>query len=138
MKQGNLQLNKKDEIPILTDRGFVPSTNILSYLSFTIRDLLYWWYIQMPILHLKKLTRISVVVSDQLSIPILFKHFFLPWKRHKSAVGYFIGILLKILYLPIAISIYMFVIIVYISFMLFWLLVPILASFFTIISLFLN
>jgi hypothetical protein len=138
MKQGNLQLNKKEDAPIFTDRGFVPSTNIFSYFSFTIRDLLYWWYIQMPILHLKKLNRISTVVSDQLSMRILFQNFFLPWKRHKSVVGYFIGITLKIVYFPIAIAIYTSAMILYLTFMLFWLLIPILAFFFTLISLILN
>lgn len=138
MRQENIQIHTKDKNPVFTDDPFSTTPNILKLISYSIKDLLYWWYIQMPIIHLQKLSRISLVASDQLSIPILFQNFFLPWKRHKSLVGYFIGITLKLLYLPIAILIYVLMMLSYITFMLLWLLIPLVAIFFTIISLFLD
>ena len=89
----------------------------------------------MPIFYLNKIERISIVVSDQLSITILLKNFFLPWKRHRTLVGYFVGIIVKILYLPIAILIYLTTILAYAIIVLIWLLLPPITIVFVLISL---
>ena len=136
MKEELVQINTKDSNPIFSDEDFSSTPNIFSYISFSSKDLLYWWYIQMPIFYLKRLGRISTIVSDQLSIGVLIKYFFLPWKRHRAVVGYFIGITTKLFYLPFAISIYLVTMIVCFAFLVFWILIPIMAVFFTLISLF--
>lgn len=136
MEKENLQINTKASNPIFSDQDFSNTPNFLSYISFSIKDLLYWWYVQMPIYYLKKLGRVSVVFSDQLSILILIKYFFVPWKRHKAAVGYFIGILTKLIYLPFAIALYLFAISLYCALILTWILIPLVAIIFTLISLF--
>jgi len=79
----------------------------------------------MPIWHLRKLARISVVVNDNLSLSLLIKNFFLPWHRDYSMMGYVFGLLIKILYLPIAFVIYLISIIIYTIIILVWLLLPI-------------
>jgi len=92
-----------------------------SYISiffFTIQDFLNWWYVKMPIWHLRRLTRLSVVVDDQFSISLLLKNFFLPWHRDNSMIGYLFGIVMKLL------------------FFLFWLLLPIGSLVFIILSFF--
>ncbi len=137
MKNDSLQINTKNSNPVFTDVDLASTPNFLNYITFTIKDLLYWWYIQMPIYYLKKLGRISTIVSDQLSIHILIRYFFLPWKRHKAAVGYFIGITTKLIYLPFALSIYLLAISGYSILILAWLLIPLVASLFILISLFL-
>ncbi len=138
MKNGNLQINTQTSNPVFSEDDLSNTPNLLSYISFSLKDLLFWWYVQMPIFYIKKFERVSLVISDQLSIPVLIRYFFIPWKRHKAAVGYFIGILTKLLYLPIAISIYLFVMILCLLLFLVWLTIPLAAIFFTLISLFLT
>lgn len=110
-----------------------------SYLAiflFTVQDFLRWWYVKMPIWHLKRIARLSVVVDDQFSISLLIRNFFLPWHRDYSAMGYLFGIVMKILFLPIGISIYLLTMLTYISIFLLWLILPIGTVVFVIISFF--
>ena len=103
---------------------------------FTLQDFLRWWYIKMPIWHLRRFARLSIVIDDQFSISVLFRHFFLPWHRDFSVIGYVFGILMKILYLPIAIAVYMICMIFYFLLFVSWLILPIGSLVFVIISLF--
>lgn len=79
----------------------------------------------MPIWHLRKLARISVVVNDNLSLSLLVRNFFLPWHRDYSMMGYIFGLIIKILYLPIALFIYLISVISYIIIIFIWLLLPV-------------
>lgn len=90
----------------------------------------------MPTWHLKRLLRLSIVVDDQFSISLLIRHFFLPWHRDYSMIGYLFGILIKLLYLPIVISLYLLCVLAYILVFLIWLILPIGSLVFVIISLF--
>lgn len=92
--------------------------------GYTLRQFIRWWYAKMSIWHLKMLGRISVFLDDNLSITLLLRNFFLPWHRDFSFIGYVFGILIKVLYLPIAIGIYIFFCIIYIALILVWLLLP--------------
>ena len=92
--------------------------------GYTLRQFIRWWYAKMSIWHLKMLGRISVFLDDNLSITLLLRNFFLPWHRDFSFIGYVFGILIKVLYLPIAISIYIFFCIIYIALILVWFLLP--------------
>ncbi|MFA5633600.1 MAG: hypothetical protein WCY00_01680 [Candidatus Dojkabacteria bacterium] len=103
---------------------------------FSIQDFLRWWYIKMPVWHLRRLLRLSIVIDDQFSISLLIKHFFVPWHRDYSLIGYLFGILMKILYLPLAIALYVISMISYILIFLIWLILPIASLLFIIISLF--
>lgn len=79
----------------------------------------------MPIWHLRKLARISVIVNDNLSLSLLIQNFFLPWHRDYSMMGYVFGLLIKILYIPIALIIYLISIFIYAIIILVWLLLPV-------------
>ena len=79
----------------------------------------------MPMWHLRKLKRLSVLINDQFSISILLKNFFLPWKRDASLIGYVFGILMKLLLLPISISVYIIFMLIYLTIILGWLVLPI-------------
>ncbi len=103
---------------------------------FSIQDFLRWWYIKMPVWHLRRLLRLSIVLDDQFSISLLIKHFFIPWHRDYSLIGYIFGIVMKILYLPLAILIYLVCIISYLLVFFIWLILPIGTLLFVIISLF--
>jgi len=102
---------------------------------YTLQDFLRWWYIKMPVWHLKRFARLSVVLDDQFSISLLLKNFFLPWHRDFSVIGIFFGILMKLLYLPIGISIYTLGIFCYLLLFIIWLILPIGSLVFVLISL---
>ena len=92
--------------------------------GYTLRQFIRWWYAKMSIWHLKMLGRISVFIDDNLSITLLLKNFFLPWHRDFSFIGYVFGILIKILYLPIAVGLYLFFCTMYTALILVWFLLP--------------
>lgn len=102
-------------------------TKVNSYFEFFInfsQNFLNWWYVQMPIWHLRTLRRLIIVLDDNLSFSLLLKHFFLPWHRDKNILGYLVGITSKIFYLPISFAIITVAVITYILFIFFWLLLP--------------
>ncbi|MBP8707735.1 MAG: hypothetical protein KBH94_03300 [Caldisericia bacterium] len=96
----------------------------LTIIGHTFKQFIRWWYAKMSVWHLKMLGRISVFLDDNLSITLLLKNFFLPWHRDFSFIGYVFGILIKILYLPIAVSIYILFCTLYIALILIWFLLP--------------
>ncbi len=113
-------------------------TKVDSYAAiflYSIQDFLRWWYIKMPIWHLRKLNRLSTVVDDNLSLSILLRTFFIPWHRDYSVMGILFGIVMRILYLPIATAIYLVIITFYIFVILLWLFLPIATLTFIISSL---
>jgi hypothetical protein len=105
-------------------------------LFFSFQDFLRWWYIKMPVWHLRRLVRLSIVFNDQLSISLLLKNFFLPWHRDYSVVGYAFGIVMKILYLPFAISFYLTGVLFCILVFFIWLILPIASLVFIVLSFF--
>jgi hypothetical protein len=102
-------------------------TKVNSYFEIFIiflNDFLKWWYIQMPIWHLRTLKRILLVLDDNLSFSLLLRNFFLPWHRDKNIMGYTVGILSKLIYLPIALAMILVAIITYSLVIILWLLIP--------------
>jgi hypothetical protein len=100
-----------------------------------IKDFLNWWYVQMPIWHLRTLKRIIIILDNNLSFSLLLRNLFLPWHRDKSVLGYMVGILSKLFYLPLAFLIIICTTVTYILFIFFWLLLPLGTLVFTISSL---
>lgn len=103
---------------------------------YSFQNFLKWWYVKMPIWHLKRIARASVVLDDNLSISLLLKHFFVPWHRDYSLIGFFFGFLIKLFYLPIAISIYLMVMLTSLILVLVWLFLPVATLVYMLISLF--
>jgi len=79
----------------------------------------------MPIWHLRELNRIATVVDDQLSLSLLAKTFFVPWHRDYSAMGFLFGIIMRIVYLPIALAIFLVIFFAYLGFIVIWLILPV-------------
>lgn len=131
MEQTRIQ-NSPDQQVI----GFAKVDTYPQIFLFFIQDFLNWWYVKMPLRHLRKFGRLSTVFDDNLSITLLIGTFFVPWHRDKSIMGYLFGILIRLLYLPIAISIYSITMIVSFVLILIWLLLPLVAIIFTVISIF--
>lgn len=118
----------KNKVTDNSGQQLLTGTKIDSYsmiFLYSFQDFLKWWYIRMPIWHLRELNRISTVVDDQLSLSFLLKTFFVPWHRDYSAMGILFGIMMRILYIPVATAIYLFAILFYIAFILVWLILPI-------------
>jgi len=99
--------------------------NILTIIKHTVREFLNWWYVKMTVWHLRMLVRVSTILDDNLSISLLLKNFFLPWHRDFSLIGYVFGIVIKLLFLPIGIFIYLLFTILYFLLICIWLILPI-------------
>lgn len=78
----------------------------------------------MPLWHLRMLSRIATLVDDNMSLSIVLRNFFLPWHRDFTFIGYVFGILIKIVYLPIALITYILLCSIYFIVILIWLLLP--------------
>lgn len=91
----------------------------------TLYDFFDWWYIEMPMKISKIIGRISTVILDQFSIGTLTRTFFVPWHRDHKPIGYFMGIVMRILYIPIATMFYLFIMVISISALFGWILLPI-------------
>jgi len=113
--------------PVKTDSYF-------QILIFYIQDFLTWWYIKMPSRYLRTLGRIATILDDNLSISLLIKNFFVPWRRDRTIFGFIFGIVIKSLYLPIAISLFLLGISIYTIIILIWLILPIATIVFIIMS----
>lgn len=83
-----------------------------------------WWYVDMPGWYVSFIRRMALLCDDTLSISILFKTFFIPWHRDYSIVGRGFGIVIRMLYLPIALSISVFVLGLISTVALLWALLP--------------
>ncbi|MFA5622954.1 MAG: hypothetical protein WC981_01870 [Candidatus Dojkabacteria bacterium] len=110
--------------------------NLFVIFTYTSKEFMYWWYVRMPLWHLRMLARISTFVDDNFSISLLIKNFFVPWHRENSFIGYTYGILIKLIYLPIAIVAYILVCTVYFLILLLWLMLPPATVFFILRSIF--
>ncbi len=120
MVQQNILTNSSGQ-QLLNESDVDSNIEIIGY---TFKQFIRWWYTKMSMWHLKMLGRISVFLDDNLSITLLLKNFFLPWHRDFSFIGYVFGILIKILYLPIAVGIYLLFCTMYTALILVWFLLP--------------
>jgi hypothetical protein len=128
----------KNTVSDSSGQQLLTGTKVDSYsaiLVYAFQDFLKWWYIKMPIWHLRELNRLATVVDDQLSLSLLLKTFFVPWHRDYSAMGILFGIIMRILYLPIAITIFLAIFFIYLTVILIWLILPIATVTFIITSL---
>lgn len=124
----------KDLKPISNTINVAEMNGVLEALLYEVQDLFHWWFVQMPITQFFTARRISLVVEDLLSISLLIKTFFVPWHRDYQPIGYLIGIVMRILYLPIAIVTWLILSILAFAIIPIWLLTPI----FTLIFIFLS
>ena len=118
----------KNSVSDNSGQQLLSGTKVDSYaavLLYSVQDFLRWWYVKMPIWHLRQLNRLSIVVDDYLSLSILFKTFFIPWHRDYSLMGFLFGIAMRLLYLPIASAIYIVIVAFYLFVILFWLMLPV-------------
>ncbi len=128
----------KNSVSDNSGQQLLSGTKVDSYAAiflYAIQDFLRWWYIKMPIWHLRQLNRLSTVVDDNLSLSILMKTFFIPWHRDYSLMGFLFGVVMRILYVPIALTIYLIIVISYLIILLIWLILPIATITFIISSL---
>ncbi len=112
----------------------VEGLNTQMFLFDTLKDFLRWWYIKIPIQLVLRLRRLLTVIDDGFSISQLLLTFSVPWHRDYSFVGYFIGIMARIIILIPGIITFILTFIVYILIIIAWLLIPITCLTLTVIS----
>ncbi|MDX9739406.1 MAG: hypothetical protein RBT33_03570 [Candidatus Dojkabacteria bacterium] len=110
--------------------------NLFVIFTYTTKEFMYWWYVRMPLWHLRMLSRISTFIDDNLSISLLLKNFFLPWHRDFTFIGFTFGIIIKLLYLPIVVIAYILICTGYFLMLLLWLMLPPTTVFFILRSIF--
>jgi len=81
----------------------------------------------MPVRYLSFIKRVLVLCDDTLSIQLLLKTFFVPWHRDYSPIGRAFGVAMRILYLPVAISMTAIVAIVLMAVTVLWALLPVIS-----------
>ncbi|NLZ24796.1 hypothetical protein GX888_03580 [Candidatus Dojkabacteria bacterium] len=121
MLQENILTSSEDQRVL----GDTKIDSTVAIILFLLKDFFIWWYIKITLWHLKVLGRLITVVDDNLSLSILMKNFFLPWRRDRIFIGYIFGIGIKIIYLPIAIIILTLITLFYTTVIILWLALPI-------------
>ena len=95
-----------------------------------IKSFFIWWYVEIPTWYIGFLKRVLTVCDDTFSISLLIKTFFVPWHRDYSWMGYGFGIVMRILYLPLALFITAIVFVILLIVTILWALLPILSILF--------
>ena len=128
----NLQ-SANEQGPLFQEQTNI-SVTLNSLIIRDIKDFFYWWYIQMPFYYLLTIRRTSVVLLDKLSIKILYLHFFTPLQRKYTPLNMALGILVKLIYLPIATSIYLTLLTLLVLLFISWLILPFMTTTFLVLS----
>lgn len=132
-------MESKNTILDRSGQQLLNESTIDSYMlifAYSFQNFLRWWFVKMPIWHLKRFARLSIVIDDLFSISLLLTNFFLPWHRDYSMIGIFFGIVMKLLYLPIGISIYIIGMLGYLLLIVAWIVLPIATLTFILTSIF--
>jgi hypothetical protein len=125
MAAPKLGLNGQQSNPVFSDENLSDFTSIPQLIAFSAKDFVYWWYVQMPVWYVLSLRRIATVIDDQFSLSLLIKTFHIPWHRDYTFPGYMIGILVRIIYIPIAAIVFLTVVSADILFIMLWFFLPI-------------
>lgn len=119
-------LNKPPNLPPLY-LNYMSNENVSlsKIILLTLYDFFDWWYIESPVRLSKYIGRISEVTLDQLSIVALLRTFFVPWHRDYRPLGRLMGLVMRLLYVPIALVIYILVMSFSLLILFGWILLPI-------------
>ncbi len=79
----------------------------------------------MPVWYVGFVQRIITLCDDTFSISLLLKTFFVPWHRDNTWLGHLFGMVIRILYLPIAISITTVVLAIIVCLAVIWAILPV-------------
>jgi hypothetical protein len=95
--------------------------------SFTggIVDFISWWYRNIPLWILRLFKRVALICDDSFSISLLIRTFFVPWHRDYSITGRIVGIIVRLVYLPIVLFITAILLSIVLVFLIIWTTLPI-------------
>ena len=85
-----------------------------SYIEF-IRSFFAWWYGDVPIAMFSILRRTLTVINDITSFGVILKGFFRPWKNDYNIAGWLVGIVIKMIYIPITGTIFVLTLVLFIA-----------------------
>lgn len=74
-----------------------------SFFEF-IRSFFGWWYGDVPITLFAILKRTTTVINDLTSFTLILKGFFRPWKNDYNIAGWLVGIVIKLVYIPVILT----------------------------------
>ncbi|KKR06203.1 MAG: hypothetical protein UT34_C0001G0243 [candidate division WS6 bacterium GW2011_GWF2_39_15] len=90
----------------------------------TIQDFLNWWYIKQPVAILKHYIRLIDIIDDRFSTSFLLRTFFVPWHRDNQPVGYLVGVIARLFFIPLGLTLIALTTTGYFSLLLFWIVIP--------------
>jgi len=76
----------------------------LAYPEYTfhyLADFLVWWFVKTPVFILKSIIRANTILDDSTSFRVVLLGYFRPWKNDFNIAGWFVGIIIKTVYLAI-------------------------------------
>lgn len=129
----------------MTKQTALKDPGIPSRLTFTssvllseVKAFFAWWYVEMPTWYVGLIQRVALVCDDTFSVSLLIRTFFVPWRRDYSWVGRFMGILIRIIYIPITLLLTLTVLAVLLAIAIAWAVIPAVSIYFLIMSPFLR
>ncbi|MEA3357003.1 MAG: hypothetical protein U9Q67_01035 [Patescibacteria group bacterium] len=119
----------KDTTATKTELSSTPGTAIITTQTLynEIKSLFTWWYIEIPVWYIGFVQRVLVICDDSLSISILLKTFFVPWHRDYTWLGIMFGITMRLLYIPLATTILLSILLMLIFVAIIWAALPIMS-----------
>lgn len=95
--------------------------NFIDYIGAFIdsfRSFFGWWYGDLPLTILALLKRTLIILNDTTSFSIVLFGLFSPWKNDYNIAGWLVGLTIKLIYLPIILTLFVTLVILFISLLL--------------------
>ncbi len=127
-----LTINRK--MDLFNPKEIADSISPYQFVVNTVKDFIGWWYIKQPIIFIKQYIRLIDIIDDRFSTSFLIRYFFVPWHRDKHFVGYMIGIIARLIFIPIGLLLIAITTTGYLTLLIFWVSIPIISLIMTIIS----
>lgn len=124
--------NRKNDL--FSPKEITDSITPYQFVVTTINDFINWWYLKQPVEFIKQYIRLVDIVDDQMSTSFLIRTFFIPWHRDKQLVGYLVGIIARLIFIPVGLILVAVVTTGYISLLIFWISIPVLSVIMLLIS----
>jgi hypothetical protein len=82
----------------------------IASLTDFVRAFFGWWYGDVPIFLFSTMSRTLQIIDDKTSFSLVLRGYFQPWKKDYDAIGMFIGLTIKTVYLPIVLFLFLLII----------------------------
>lgn len=125
---------KQNKTDMFNPREISDSISPYQFFATTFKDFISWWYVVQPVAFIKQYIRLIDIIDDKFSTSFLIRTFFVPWHRDRQFVGYLVGIIARIIFIPIGLVLIALTTTGYLSLLIFWVIIPIVTIILIIVS----